>query len=751
MAPDGSVNIDSSIDGSGFSKGFSKLGSAAKTALGATTGIIAGTATALGGLAAAAIKTGADFESQMSRVQAISGATGAEFDALNKLAIQLGADTKFSATEAAKGMENLASAGFSVSEITQAMPGMLDLAASSGEELAASADIAASTLRGFGLAADQAGHVADVLAKNAAATNAAVADTGEAMKYVAPVAQSAGWSLESVTAAIGEMANAGIKGTQAGTVLRGALTSLMNPSKQQAAAMQAIGFSAYDARGQMKSLSQMISDLQKGTANLSEEQRNQYIATIFGTEALSGMQVLIQQGSGNLDALTQSLVNSNGAAASMAATMNDNLKGAVQNLTGSLESLGIEFYQSIDNPLKDVVNKANGYVGQLSGAFKNGGIQGLVVELGSVLSSAISNIAAQAPQFITLATKLIQSFIQGISTNLPQLSNSAIQILTTLINGILVLLPQLLSLAVRLIITLAQGLSQQLPTLIPVAVNAIITLAEGLMSNLPQIIQAAIQIIVALIQGMMNALPQLFGEIPNIIMGIIQALVDALPMLIQAAPQIIVSIIMGIIKALPQLIAYAPKIITAVISGLIQALPQLWMMGPQMIKSLWDGLKNQNWAEIGGNIIKGIVDGFKNAWKYLSDGVQNAGKNIVNGFKDFFDIHSPSRLLRDAIGKMLPPGISIGFEAAMPRAIKEMQSQLSGMVYRMQAEVGVQQANAGAYASAANVPRISSASQTGGGVTYRQEVNNYSPKALSPAETARQTRNATRQLILQAR
>ena len=162
-------------------------------------------------LGTAAVKMTSDFDSGMSRVAAISGATDEELAKLRQTAKDLGASTAFSASEAAAGMENLASAGFEVNEIIEAMPGMLDLAASSGEDLASSADIAASTLRGFGMDASEADHVADVLAQNAAATNAAVADTGEAMKYIAPLANTVGLEFEEVAASIGIMANAGIK------------------------------------------------------------------------------------------------------------------------------------------------------------------------------------------------------------------------------------------------------------------------------------------------------------------------------------------------------------------------------------------------------------------------------------------------------------------------------------------------------------------------------------------------------------
>ena len=317
------------------------------------------------GVGIAAAKVGMDFDAEMSRVKAISGATGEEFDKLNKQAIDLGASTAFSSKQAASGMENLASAGFTTNEIMAAMPGMLDLAASSGEDLASSADIAASTLRGFGLAADQAGHVADVLAKNSAATNAAVRDTGEAMKYVAPVAASMGLSLEEVTAAIGIMANAGIKGSEAGTSLRGSMVRLAKPSDAAAMAMKNMGFNAFDAQGKMLPLNEIIARLQKSTAKMSDEQKANAIATIFGTESLSGMLTLIKAGPDELNALTKSLKNSDGAAKDMASTMQDNAKSSIEQMFGSLESAGIKLEQSFAPVIRDVAKS----VGDLADKF----------------------------------------------------------------------------------------------------------------------------------------------------------------------------------------------------------------------------------------------------------------------------------------------------------------------------------------------------------------------------------------------
>ncbi|MGL4571996.1 MAG: phage tail tape measure protein [Clostridium sp.] len=355
---------------------------------------------AVGGIAA---KTGMDFEAEMSRVKAISGATGDEFKLLEDQALSLGQSTAFSASECALGMENLASAGFSVNEITQAMPGLLDLAASSGEDLATSSEIAASTLRGFGLEAKQAGHVADVLAKNAADTNAAVKDTGEAMKYVAPSARAAGLSLEEVTAAIGLMANAGIKGSQAGTTLRGALARLAKPSDAMAAAMERIGFTAYDTNGKMKPLSTMMGELNDKTKKLTDEQKQNTIATIFGTEALSGMTVLMQNGKEGIQDLTNNLKNCDGAAKEMAETMQDNTKASIEQAFGALETASIKALQVAAPAIKSVAED----IGALADKFSelSPETQEMILKMG-LFAAAAGPVMSTVGKGVSLFSKL---------------------------------------------------------------------------------------------------------------------------------------------------------------------------------------------------------------------------------------------------------------------------------------------------------------------------------------------------------
>lgn len=352
------------------------------------------------GAGIAAIKVGNDFEYGMSRVEAISGATGEEMKKLHDQALDLGATTAFSAKQTAAAMEALASSGFTTNEIMKSMPGLLDLAASSGESLASSADIAAGTLRGFGLEADKAGHVADVLAKNASATSAAVNDTGEAMKYVAPAAHAAGLSLEEVTAAIGIMSDSQIKGSQAGTTLRSALTRLASPADDAKKAMQAIGFQAFDAQGKMLPLKNIIDNLTESLKGKTDQQKQDYIATIFGQEAMSGMLTLIDAGGGKLDSLTQSYKNADGAAAEMAKTMQDNAKSKIEQMVGSLETASIKVQEGFAPVVIELANN----IGELADQFSK-----LSPEQQKFYVELLAGAAAAAPLL-----KLIGGITSGI-------------------------------------------------------------------------------------------------------------------------------------------------------------------------------------------------------------------------------------------------------------------------------------------------------------------------------------------------
>lgn len=337
------------------------------------------------GVGVAAAKVGGDFEEQMSRVKAISGATGKSFDELRQQAVDLGAKTAFSAKESAAGMENLASAGFSAQEIMKAMPGLLDLAAVSGGDVALASENTATALRGFGLEASEAGHVADVFARAAADTNAEVGDMGEALKYVAPVANSMGISLEETAAAIGIMSDAGIKGSQAGTTLRGALSRLARPTKAMQDTMDNLGVSFYDADGKMKPLKTQVELLKKAFEGLTPEQQQNALVTLYGQESLSGMMALIDKGPDSLGKLTKSLKDSDGAADDMARTMQDNMNSSIEQMFGAFESAAIVIQKILAPSIRKVADAISGLVEKFVSAPES--TQNLIVAIGLIVAA----------------------------------------------------------------------------------------------------------------------------------------------------------------------------------------------------------------------------------------------------------------------------------------------------------------------------------------------------------------------------
>ncbi len=337
------------------------------------------------GIGIAAAKVGGDFEAQMSRVKAISGATGSSFEELRQQAIDLGAKTAFSAKESAAGMENLASAGFDSKEIMKAMPGLLDLAAVSGGDVALASENAATALRGFNIDAGQSGHVADVFARAAADTNAEVGDMGEAMKYIAPVASSMGLSLEETAAAIGIMSDAGIKGSQAGTTLRGALSRIAKPTDEMKAKMDELGLSFYDSEGKMKPLKDQVGMLKNAFKGLTPEQKQNALVTLYGQESLSGMMALIDKGPNKLGSLTKSLENSDGAADKMAKTMQDNMNSSLEQMMGALESAAIVVQKILAPAVKKVADAVSGLVDKFVSAPEP--VQKMIVTIGLIVAA----------------------------------------------------------------------------------------------------------------------------------------------------------------------------------------------------------------------------------------------------------------------------------------------------------------------------------------------------------------------------
>ena len=310
----------------------------------------------------ACISAGMDFDSQMSTVAAISGATGEEFEILRAKAQEMGATTAFSATESAQAMEYMAMAGWKTTDITNGLAGVMNLAAASGEDLATTSDIVTDAMTAFGMSADQSTYFADVLAQTATNANTNVGMMGETFKYVAPLAGAMGYNIEDMSAAIGLMANAGIKGSQSGTSLRNIITNLASPTDTVAGAMDDLGISLTDSDGKTKSFGETLSDLRISFADLDEVQKTQYASAIAGKEGMSGLLALINSSDEDFDKLTDSIKNCTGASEKMAEIRLDNLEGDVTLFKSALEGAQIAISDKLTPVLRNLVKKATDWL-----------------------------------------------------------------------------------------------------------------------------------------------------------------------------------------------------------------------------------------------------------------------------------------------------------------------------------------------------------------------------------------------------
>ena len=375
------------------------LSGASNKAVNAVSGAMFGATAQMAGMAGIgfgifdAVKGYADFEEEMSAVKAISGATGDEFNKLKEKAIQMGADTKYSALESAQAFKYMGMAGWKTGDMINGIAGIMDLAAASGEDLAMTADIVTDSLSAFGLQAKDSAMFADVLAAAATNSNTNVALMGQTFKYAAPVAGALGFTVQDTATAIGLMANQGIKGSEAGTALRSTMTRMVKPTSDSAEAMQILGLNILDANGKMKPFRDIIKDVRSGMSKLTPESKASVAAMLAGQEAMSGLLALVNSSDADFDKLAGAIDNSSGAAQNMANIRMDNLKGDLEQLSGDWDSFTTKIMGGGIGGFRDIVQGIDNW---FAGFAENVETNGITIK--SVLdgiTSAIKELVGQ--------------------------------------------------------------------------------------------------------------------------------------------------------------------------------------------------------------------------------------------------------------------------------------------------------------------------------------------------------------------
>lgn len=376
---------------SGFASGgvagaLGSIGAAAETAGRALTlGVTAPLMTAAG----AAIQTGMQFDASMSNVYGLMSSLNLsqdQMDALRDTAREMGATTKFSASEAADAMGYMALAGWDDAQVIAGIPGVLNLAAAANMDLAKASDIVTDTMTPFGMAADRAGEAADVFAYAQANSNTTVEALGEAMKYAAPTADAFGMTLQDTAAAMGVLANAGIKGSQGGTTLNAMLRDMKNNAKNGAIAIGKTKVALTNADGSYRSYAAIIRDIDKATSSMTASQRDAALGAIFGDESLKGILATLKQGPDALDAMTEGMYACGGAAEDMAATMGDNLKGDLAILESGAQDMAIALSDWLMPAARGVVQGVTDLIGKFNAL--DDGTKNTIFRIGAMAAAA---------------------------------------------------------------------------------------------------------------------------------------------------------------------------------------------------------------------------------------------------------------------------------------------------------------------------------------------------------------------------
>lgn len=579
-----------------------------------------GVTTVIGGVGVAAVKTAADFDSAMSQVAAVSGATGKDFDALRNKAREMGAKTKFSATETAEAMNYMAMAGWKTEDMLSGIEGIMNLAAASGEDLATTSDIVTDALTAFGLSAKDSGHFADILAAASSNANTNVSMMGETFKYCAPIAGALGFSAEDTAEAIGLMANAGIKSSQAGTALRTIMNNLAGDVKISGKAIGDVTIATTNADGSMRNLSDILADCRSAFGNLTESEKAQAAESLVGKNAMSGFLALMNAGESDIDKLSSAIDNCDGSAEKMAMTMQDNLAGQLTILKSQLQELAISFGDILMPAIRSIVSKLQGFVDKLNGMDEGTKrtivtIALLVASIGPLLiiiGTTISKIGVAMQGFVKLASGVskLKVAIQGGTGVLGKLGAA--------LGGI------------------------SAPVLAVVAVIAVLVAAfvhlwktnEGFRDAIIGTWTRIKDTISGFCQGIVDRLNALGFQFTDI--------VDVLKTVWDGFCQILAPIFEGVFNNIANILSTVTGVITGILDVFIGIFTgnwsQAWNGIKEIFSSIWNGISNFFSNIL--NVIKGAADvvlgWFGPSWNEVWTNIKTFFEGIWNGIATFF-------------------------------------------------------------------------------------------------------------------
>lgn len=588
------------------SSSTSKIGGAFKTV-----GKVAKTAMVAGSAAAVAftktsIDAGMNFDTAMSQVAATMGTTVDKIGNVKAKAEEMGRTTKYTATEAAEGMNILAQAGLSADEQISGIGTVLNLASAGAMSLEESASYTAGAVKGFGDSMSNASYYADLMAKGATLANTDVRGLGEAFSGSAATAKNYGQAADSVTLSLLRLAEQNVTGSEASTALNRAMADLYTPTDDASKALDQLGVSAYKSNGEAKDFNDLVDELNGSLQGMTAEQKNNALATIFTTQGLQAFNKMTASSDATVQKFWKGIQDSSGSAAQQAATQLDNLQGDITLLSSATEGLQLAFYNTFSGTIRGAIKGITNEVSGLAEAMESGGISGAL----SKLAQDAINFSGQLPGLTKIGGDLINGLISSVTQNSGSITTAVGQLLNNLASTISTGLNVFTSVGVNLLTTIASGMTQGIPTFLGQALPMLTQFTESLRSNAGKLINAGLTLIQNIAQGLINSIPVLIAYVPTIITNLAGIINDNAPKILATGVTIITNLAIGLVRAIPLLIANLPKIITAIVSVFTAF----------------------NWLSLGKNIVTGIIKGVKN----LPSLLKTAAKNAVNGFKGAF-------------------------------------------------------------------------------------------------------------------
>lgn len=576
--------------------------------------------TAVGGLGIAAVKTAADFDSAMSQVAAVSGATGDDLQSLRDKAREMGEKTKFSASEAAQAMNYMAMAGWKSKDMISGIDGIMNLAAASGEDLATTSDIVTDALTAFGLSAADSGHFADILAAASSNANTNVSMMGETFKYCAPIAGALGFSAEDTAEAIGLMANAGIKSSQAGTALRTIMNNLAGEVKISGQAIGDVTIATTNADGSMRSLSDILADCRVAFGGLTESEKAQAAESLVGKNAMSGFLALMNAAPADIEKLSGAIDNCDGTAEKMAATMQDNLMGQLTILKSQLEELAISFGEMLMPAIRNIVTKIQEFVDKLNGMDE--GTREMVLKIGLlvaalgpflvILGTTIAKIGTAMKGFVQLANGFnkLKVAVQG-GTGLFGKLGAAIGGISAPVVAVVAVIGTLVAAFLHLWNT-NEGFREAIVGTWNTIKETVSTFCQGIVDRL-------------------NALGFSFQNITEVLSAVWNGFCSLLAPVFEGAFQAIAVVLSTVLNVITGILDVFIGLFTGNWS-------QMWTGIQTIFSGVWEGIKGVLSAAVG--IIQGIVDvflgWFGTSWSEVWTNIKTFFEGIWNGIVSFF-------------------------------------------------------------------------------------------------------------------